>query len=112
MDNATTLRITQWRKRLERSDWIGVRRKMPPRNRMIEYHIIWRGHLVSGRVRLCDESHDSWWEPGTPTYLFLRGVDVTDGVWRVAKDQNGQVGQVHRRLPMISARAKLDRRPS
>ena len=100
MDDATLLRITQWRKRLERNGWTGIRRQSPPRDRIIEYHIVWRGHLVSGRVRLKDRSDADWWQPGTPAYLFMRGVDVTDGAWRVARDQTRRPGQVHRRLPM------------
>ncbi|TFH85840.1 hypothetical protein EQG41_15700 [Billgrantia azerbaijanica] len=99
MDDATLLRITQWRKRLERAGWTGIRRASPPRGRLIEYHLVWRDHLVSGRVRLADQDHESWWQPGSPTYLFMRGVDVTDGVWRVARNQSARAGQVHRRLP-------------
>lgn len=46
----TTLRITQWRKRLERNGWTGIRRATPPHSDLIEYHVVWRGHLVSGRM--------------------------------------------------------------
>lgn len=98
MDDATLLRITQWRKRLERNGWIGIRRRAPPRDRMIEYHIVWRGHLVSGRIRLSDQPIENTWQPGTTLNMLMRGVDVTDGAWRVARDQSAQPGQVHRIL--------------
>ncbi|ATJ82008.1 hypothetical protein BEI_1021 [Halomonas beimenensis] len=33
---------------------MSLRRARPPRRRVVEYHVIWRGRLVSGRVRLDD----------------------------------------------------------
>ncbi|PSJ23565.1 hypothetical protein CVH10_01490 [Halomonas sp. ND22Bw] len=100
MDDATLLRITQWRKRLERNGWTGVRRATPPHSSLIEYHLVWRGHLVSGRIRLSDHSSQDVWQPGTTMNMLLRGTDVTDGAWRVARDQAGRPRQVHRRLPL------------
>ncbi|MFG6159610.1 hypothetical protein ACGTNG_12460 [Halomonas sp. 1390] len=100
IESDTLLRVTRWRKRLERNGWTGIRRRAPPRDRLIEYHLIWRGHLVSGRVRLADTTDAGWWQPGTPAYLFMRGVDVTDGAWRVCRAQSALVGQVHRRMPV------------
>lgn len=101
MDHDTRLRITQWRKRLERRGWISLRRGAPVRDRVIEYHVIWQGWLVSGRTRLGDlDRAAGYWEPGTPVYLLERGQDVIDGVWRIARDQGGRTGQAMKSLAL------------
>lgn len=100
MDQQTRYRIIQWRKRLERCGWLSLRRAPPLRDRVIEYHVVWQGWLVSGRVRLLDLDYErGYWEPGTPVYLLERGQDVAEGVWRVAKDQSAPAGQMMRALP-------------
>lgn len=101
MDPDTRYRITTWRKRLEHRGWISLRRQVPPRNRVIEYHVIWRGRLFSGRVLLAELAHhESYWQPGTPVYLLERGQDVEEGVWRLARDPEGKRWQVARRMPL------------
>ncbi|SDO73157.1 hypothetical protein SAMN04487957_110154 [Halomonas shengliensis] len=99
MDDATLYRITTWRKRLERRGWTSLRRARPPRGRLIEYHVIWEGQLVSGRVRLADLDDQAYWQPGSPIALLERGLDVVEGVWRVARDPGAVSGQVRRPVP-------------
>jgi|SRR5690554_1355663 len=99
MDDATLYRITTWRKRLERRGWTSLRRARPPRNRLVEYHVIWQGQLISGRVRLTDLDDSAYWQPGSPVALLERGLSVIEGVWRVAARQQARAGQVRRPLP-------------
>ena len=91
-----TYQITQWRKRLERKGWLGLSRSSPPIDRLVEYHVVSQGWLISGRCVLGKEIKDDWWEPGTPQYLLSRKHGISDGVWRLAKDQRAEVGQVRR----------------
>ncbi|MDI5890588.1 hypothetical protein [Halomonas rhizosphaerae] len=100
MDDPTRYRLTTWRKRLERQGWVSLRRRRPPGNRLVEYHVIWQGRLISGRVRLSELDRDAgFWQPGSPVYLLERGQDVVEGVWRVAKDQAAVPGQMVRSMP-------------
>lgn len=101
MDDAIRYRLTTWRKRLERRGWVSLRRSRPPGNRLVEYHVVWQGRLISGRVRLSELDHDAgFWQPGSPVYLLERGQDVEEGVWRVAKDQAAAPGRVVRSMPI------------
>ncbi len=101
MDDATRYRISTWRKRLERKGWRSLRRGPPPRNRVIEYHVIWQGRLISGRVRLdALDVHAGYWTPGSPIYLLVRGQDVMEGVWRLAREVTAHPGQLARRMPL------------
>lgn len=103
MDEQTRLLITQWRKRLERKGWISLRRGAPVRDRLVEYHVIWQGRVVSGRVRLRDlDATAGYWEPGTPVYLLERGKDVEEAVWRIARDQGRKPGQVMRGMERLT----------
>lgn len=99
MDDATRYRLTTWRKRLERRGWTSLRRHRPPRDRLIEYHVIWQGRLISGRVQLSALGDKGYWQPGSPVYLLERGQDVDEGVWRVARGQAAGPGQVVRPMP-------------
>ena len=87
--------ITQWRKRLERKGWLGLGRSSPPIDRLVEYHVVWQGWLISRRSVLGKEIKDDRWEPGTPQYLLSRKHGISDGVWRLAKDPGAEVGQVY-----------------
>ncbi|MBB3142842.1 hypothetical protein [Halomonas organivorans] len=89
-----------WRKRLERRGWVSLRRGAAPGNRVVEYHVVWQGWLISGRVLLGHRDRRwEWWEPGSPTYLLERRHDVTEGVWRYCRRRAAQLGQVARRVP-------------
>ncbi len=91
-------RATTWRKRLERRGWTSLRRTTPPRNRLIEYHVIWQGRLISGRVQLNTLSDEGYWQPGNPVYLLDRRQGVLEGVWRLAQRKASATGQVVRRV--------------
>ena len=100
MDNHHPHPATQWRKRLERKGWISLRRGMPPTGKLVEYHVIWQGRLFSGRVRLRDTDRVAdYWVPGSPAYLLERRHGITEGVWRVARDQEAIPGRVVRPAP-------------
>ena len=99
MDDDTRYCLTTWRKRLERRGWVSLRRSRPQGNRLIEYHVIWQGRLISGRVQLSALGDEGYWQPGSPVYLLERGQDVEEGVWRVARDQAAVPGQVMRSIP-------------
>ena len=87
---------TQWRKRLEQRGWISFRRGAPPGHVLIEYHIIYRGHLYSGRCKMNEIADQETWTVGSTGYL-LRRVDLTtEGVWRRARNQAGKAGRVCR----------------
>lgn len=90
--------ITQWRKRLERKGWLSLSRATPPIDKLVEYHVVWKGWLISGRCVLGKEIKDDWWQPGTPQYLLSRKHEISEGVWRLAKDSGAEVGQVRRRV--------------
>lgn len=91
---ATRHQITQWRKRLERRGWIGLRRAKPSTGEWIEFHVIWRGRLYSGRCRLSDHDQADYWRVGSMTYLLYRQQGIIDGVWR--RCQPGKTGMVRR----------------
>lgn len=91
---ATHYQVTQWRKRLERKGWIGLKRRQADRFRWIEFHVIWQGWLYSGRCKLslCDEQDH--YRPGTTLYMLHRQKDIADGVWRYSRP--GEPGMVRR----------------
>lgn len=86
---------TQWRKRLERMGWISLRRKAPAHG-VIEYRIIYRGHLYSGRCNAAALSSEDILTVGTTGYLLRRVDHITEGVWRLAKRPDGKAGRVCR----------------
>lgn len=86
---------TQWRKRLERKGWISLRRKAPMHG-LIEYHVIYRGHLYSGRCNPATLNSEDTWTVGTTAYLLRRTDLITEGVWRKARNQAGEVGRICR----------------
>ena len=81
--------ITQWRKRLERKGWLGLSRSSPPIDRLVEYHVVWQGWLISGRCVLGKEIKGDWWEPGTPQYRFPASTAsaMACGGWRRIRGQ-------------------------
>ncbi|MDN3561733.1 hypothetical protein [Vreelandella neptunia] len=86
---------TQWRKRLERKGWISLRRKAPALG-VIEYHVIYRGHLYSGRCNASSLNGEDMLVAGTTEYLLRRTDLITEGVWRRAKNKTGEMGRVCR----------------
>ena len=86
---------TQWRKRLERKGWISLRRRAPAHG-IIEYHVIYRGHLSSGRCNAAELNGEGMLVVGTTEYLLRRTDVITEGVWRRAKDPGGKQGRVCR----------------
>ena len=86
---------TQWRKRLERKGWISLRRRSPGHG-VIEYHIIFRGHLYSGRCNAATLGSEDTLNVGTTGYLLRRVDLITEGVWRLAKRPDGKMGRVCR----------------
>lgn len=86
---------TQWRKRLERKGWFSLRRAAPPAHKLIDFHIIWKAQLYSGRCVLNLFHADDAITPGTVLFLMRRTDQITEGVWRLSA--GGQEG-VRRRL--------------
>lgn len=70
---------TQWRKRLERKGWISLRRRSPGHG-VIEYHIIYHGHLYSGRCNAAALSSEDTLTADTTGYLLRRVDQITEGV--------------------------------
>lgn len=76
-------KATLWRKALERRGWKRIDKYRLP-NELIEFHIIQKGRLYSGR---CIGSHpvgDST-QPGSIAYVLTRRDLMAEGVWRKAK---------------------------
>lgn len=93
---ATWHRITQWRKRPERG-WIGLQRSAPPRHALIEYHVIRRGWLYSGRCELGDYSPSDWAIEVSLVCMLERRHGIVDGVWRRASPDAGSKGEIVRK---------------
>lgn len=95
----TQHQIVQWRKRLERKGWIGLQRSAAPRRALIEYHVIRRGWLYSGRCELSDYSPSDWAIEGSLVCMLERRYGIVDGVWRWAGPDAGPKGGIARRVP-------------
>lgn len=95
----TRHQVTQWRKRLERKGWIGLKRAPAPRGGLIEYHVIRRGWLYSGRCQLSDYRQDDWAIEGTLVCMLERRYGIVDGVWRRASPDAGPKGGIVRLVP-------------
>ncbi|MGP9796215.1 hypothetical protein ACT3UJ_02470 [Halomonas sp. 86] len=89
-------KATLWRKSLERRGWRRFGNYTLPRC-MIEYHVIHRGKLYSGRCYTTSLPGDRS-QPGTAAYVIQRRDMMTEGVWRRTRD-DAPVGQIVRPLP-------------
>ncbi|MGO3056998.1 MAG: hypothetical protein ACTID3_08710 [Halomonas sp.] len=85
---------TQWRKRLERKGWISLRRSPPPGHRLIDFHVIWKGQLYSGRIVINRVNAEAISQPGSTAFLIKRTDQITEGVWRLSA--GGEAGMVRR----------------
>ncbi|SJN11598.1 hypothetical protein CZ787_06285 [Halomonas citrativorans] len=85
---------TFWRKRLERKNWVSLRRAAPPGHKLIEFHIIWKGQLFSGRIAVNRLNAGDMSTPGTVLFLIRRTDQITEGVWRLSA--GGETGVVRR----------------
>lgn len=90
-------RATLWRKKLERSrrGWRRFSSAQLPRC-VIEFHIIQKGTLYSGRSHGASFDQRDVLTPGTAAYLLMRRDLMTEGVWRKARDQGAALGVVSR----------------
>lgn len=88
-------RSVLWRKRLEQKGWISLRRRTP-NGRIIEFHVIYKGQLYSGRCHV-SQLHEDAMKPGAMGYLLGRPDLIREGVWRRARNPEGELGMV--RLP-------------
>ena len=81
-------KATLWRKALERKGWKRLGKYRLP-NDLIDFHIIHRGKLYSGRCIGAHPIGDST-QPGSIAYVSTRRDLMTEGVWRLSK--GGQIG--------------------
>lgn len=86
---------TKWRKSLERRGWHNIRKGVPIKL-VVEFHIIYRGKLYSGRCVVGWLSSQDTYQPGTLAFMFRRRDQITEGVWRRARNVNGELGVVVR----------------
>lgn len=89
-------RTLQWRKSLERRGWKNIRRGLPV-SQVIEFHIVYRGQLYSGRCVVGHLDSADTWKPGTLAYLFRRPDQIAEGVWRLATKTDVDLGWVVRK---------------
>ena len=90
-------RATQWRKKLERgrNGWRRFTSAALPRC-VIEFHIIHQGYLYSGRHGTFSFDPEDGRTPGTVAYVLNRRDLMTEGVWRMARNPDGEWGMVRR----------------
>lgn len=88
-------KATLWRKALERRGWKRIDKYRLP-NELIEFHIIQKGRLYSGRCIGAHPIGDST-QPGSIAYVIGRRDLMTEGVWRLSS--GGQIGMNARELP-------------
>lgn len=88
-------KATLWRKSLERRGWKRLDKYKLP-NDLIDFHVIHRGKLYSGRCIGAHPIGDST-QPGSIAYVVTRRDLMVEGVWRKAK--GGQIGMNVRDLP-------------
>ena len=86
---------TKWRKSLERRGWHNIRNGVPIK-RVVEFHIIYQGKLHSGRCKVMHLNSQDTYDPGTLAFLFRRTDQITEGVWRLSRNQNAELGWVIR----------------
>lgn len=93
-------RATLWRKKLERSRRGWRRFSSAPLPRcVIEFHIIQRGVIYSGRWNGTSFDQRDVVTPGTAAYVLTRRDLMTEGVWRRARNQSADWGVVSRPWP-------------
>lgn len=90
-------RATRWRKKLERgrNGWRRFTSASLPRC-VIEFHIIHNGYIYSGRHGTFSFDPEEGRTPGTVAYLLNRRDLMTEGVWRMAQNPDGEWGMVRR----------------
>jgi hypothetical protein len=88
-------KATLWRKALERRGWKRLDKYKLP-NDLIDFHVIHRGKLYSGR---CIGAHPvgDFTQPRSSAYVIGRRDLMTEGVWRLSS--GGQIGMNARELP-------------
>lgn len=96
MNGPDKYRAVQWRKALERRGWINVKKGVP-RRRAIEFHILHRGQLYSGRCVVGYLDAEDNMRPGSLGYVFYRQEYITEGVWRLSP--GGELGWIVRSFP-------------
>lgn len=57
---------------------------------VIEFHIIHQGYLYSGRHGTFSFDPEDGRTPGTVAYVLNRRDLMTEGVWRMARNPNGE----------------------
>lgn len=90
---------TKWRKSLERRGWHNIRKGMPIKQ-AVEFHIIYRGKLYSGRCVVGWLSSQDTYQPGTLAFMFRRRDQITEGVWRLPRADSVELGWVVRELDL------------
>ncbi len=85
----------QWRKRLERKGWISLRRRAPAHG-VIEYHVIYRGYLYSGRCNTGSLNGEGSLVVGSTEYLLRRADLIIEGVWRRSKRPKSKLDRICR----------------
>lgn len=78
--------IARWRDRLIERGWVDRAKHPPPERDRIEYHVVWKGQIYSGRCTLYDHPWSAAGVPGHHCYLIGAPVpeDTTVRVWRLA----------------------------
>ncbi|MGE6778244.1 hypothetical protein ACQKFL_11455 [Vreelandella titanicae] len=94
---ASKYRATLWRKALERRGWKNLRKGFPM-NIVIEYHVLYRGYLYSGRCKPLGLNSSDVMTAGTTLFLLRRTDMILEGVWRRARNQGAETGRRARRF--------------
>lgn len=92
---ASRYRATLWRKSLERRGWMNLRKGFPG-SCVIEYHVLYRGYLYSGRCQVNGLDSGDVQTPGTTLFLLRRTDMILEGVWRRARNQAAETGRTER----------------
>ena len=95
--DASRYRATLWRKALDRRGWKNLRKGFPG-SCLIEYHVLYRGYLYSGRCKPLDLDGGDAMTAGTTLFLLRRTDMILEGVWRRARNQNAETGRTARRF--------------
>jgi hypothetical protein len=95
--DASRYRATLWRKALERRGWKNLRKGFPT-TCVIEYHVLYRGYLYSGRCQVNGLNSGDVQTPGATLFLLRRTDMILEGVWRKARNQNAETGTMARRF--------------
>ncbi|WP_162617854.1 hypothetical protein [Salinicola halophilus] len=89
--------VAAWRDSLLERGWHEYDGHPPPEQSMIEYHVIWRGSIWSGRCRLRDQRWSDSSIPGSHAYLVAASfADVPLRLWREADNGRSPVGPIKR----------------